>query len=154
MLRQRIFGICCGYGDTNDTARIGHDPMHKLLLDRDPLTGDDPTHGRQQFALFNGHYDSWCYLPMLAFVSFNDETDQHLLAAVLRHGTCHPKVGTVALLKRLIPALGEAFPFAVIRVRLDGGFACPEVLDYLDDELVEYLVGSRRPRSPPCGCVC
>lgn len=196
MLRQRIFGICCGYGDTNDVASIGADPMHKLLLDRDPVLGedlasqptlsrfenrrrrvdlyrmgevladtvisshhrrlngrkcklvtldldvtDDPTHGQQQLSLFNGHHDSWCYLPLLAFASFNDESDQHLLAAVLRGGTDHPKVGTVSLLKQLIPALREAFPFAVIRVRLDGGFCCPEVLDYLDTELVEYPVG-------------
>lgn len=196
MLRQRIFGICCGYGDANDVARIGRDPMHKLLLDRDPVLGedlasqptlsrfenrrrrvdlyrlgealadtvitshrrrlngrkcklvtldldvtDDPCHGQQQLSLFNGHYDSWCYLPLLAFVSFNDESDQHLLAAVLRGGTDHPKVGTVAVLRRLIPALREAFPFAVIRVRVDGGFSCPEVLDYLDGEMVEYLVG-------------
>ncbi len=192
LLRQRIFGIACGYSDTNDVARIGADPMHKLLLDRDPLHGDDlasqptlsrfenrqrqvdlyrlgetlmgtvirrhryrlngrkaklvtidldPTDDATQLALFNGHYDSWCYLPMLGFVSFNDEPQQYLVAAVLRPGNAHPKRGTVALLKRLIPAVREAFPFAVIRVRLDGGFACPEVLDYLDDELVEYLVG-------------
>jgi hypothetical protein len=196
LLRQRIFGIACGYSDTNDVARIGADPMHKLLLGRDPLSGDDlasqptlsrfenrqrlvdlyrlgetlmgtvirrhryrlngrkaklvtidldptddPTHGQQQLALFNGHYDSWCYLPLLGFVSFNDEPQQYLVAAMLRPGNAHPKRGTVALLKRLIPAVREAFPFAVIRVRLDGGFCCPEVLDYLDGELVEYLVG-------------
>ncbi|RKZ10145.1 IS1380 family transposase [bacterium] len=196
MLRQRIFGICCGYGDTNDVARIGADPMHKLLLDRDPIDGcdlasqptlsrfendrrrvdlyrlgealaetvikshrrrlggrkcklvtldldptDDPVHGQQQLSLFNGHYDSWCYLPMLAFATFNDESDQHLLAAVLRPGTAHPKIGTASLLKRLIPAIKKAFPFAVVRVRLDGGFACPEVLDYLDGQSIEYLVG-------------
>ena len=41
LLGQRIFGICCGYGGTNDVARIGRDPMHKLLLGRDPLLGDD-----------------------------------------------------------------------------------------------------------------
>ncbi len=35
----------------------------------------------------------------------------------------------------------RAFPFAVIRVRLDGGFACPEVLNYLDGARVQYLVG-------------
>src|SRR5438445_6513370 len=23
---------------------------------------DDPTHGQQEFALFNGYYDTWCYL--------------------------------------------------------------------------------------------
>lgn len=196
MLRQRIFGICCGYGDTNDTARLNTDPMHKLLLDRDPVSGDDlasqptlsrfenlrsqvdlfrmglalaetviaahrhrlrrkecklitldldptddPCHGNQQLSLFNGHYDNWCYLPLLAFVSFDDEQDQHLLAALLRPGTVHAKVGTVALLKRFIPALKQAFPGAVIRVRLDGGFCCPEVLDFLDTAKVQYLVG-------------
>ncbi|MGD9547786.1 MAG: IS1380 family transposase [Candidatus Krumholzibacteriia bacterium] len=196
MLRQRIFGICCGYGDTNDTARLNTDPMHKLLLDRDPVDGedlasqptlsrfenqrrrvdlfrlgtalvqtviaahrrrlrghkvrlvtldldatDDPCHGSQQLSLFNGHYDSWCYLPLLAFVSFDNEQDQHLLAAMLRPGTAHPKVGAVAVLKRLIPTLRRAFPAAVIRVRLDGGFCCPEILDYLDATGAEYLVG-------------
>lgn len=196
LLRQRIFGICCGYGDANDVARIGRDPMHKLLLDRDPVTGgdlasqptlsrfengrrrtdlyrlsaaltdtviaghrrrlrgrrcrlvtldldatDDPTHGQQQLALFNGHYDTWCYLPLLAFATFDHESDQHLLAAVLRPGIAHPKVGAVALLKRLIPAVRASFPFATVRVRLDGGFACPEVLEYLDAAGVQYLVG-------------
>ena len=196
MLRQRIFGICCGYGDVNDTARLNTDPMHKLLLDRDPVQGDDlasqptlsrfenrrrpvdlfrlgaaladtviaahrrrlrgrgcklvtldldatddPCHGNQQLSLFNGHYDSWCYLPLLAFATFGDEKDQHLLAALLRPGTAHPKVGTVPILKRLISALRQAFPKAVIRIRLDGGFCCPEVLDYLDAADVQYLVG-------------
>jgi hypothetical protein len=198
MLRQRIFGICCGYGDANDVARLNTDPMHKLLLGRDPVYGDDlasqptvsrfenrrrrvdlfrlgaaladtvirahrrrlrgrrcklitldldatddPCHGNQQLSLFNGHYDSWCYLPLLAFVSFDDEQDQHLLAAMLRPGTAHPKVGAVALMKRLIPTLRQAFPRAVIRVRLDGGFCCPEVLDFLDAADVQYLVGMR-----------
>ncbi len=41
IIRQRVFGLCCGYNDTNDVARIGHDPMQKLLLDRDPTHGDD-----------------------------------------------------------------------------------------------------------------
>lgn len=195
MLRQRIFGICCGYGDANDVAHLNTDPMHKLLLNRDPVDGDDlasqptlsrfenrrrpadlyrmgcalaeaviaahrrrlggkrcklitldldptddPCHGNQQLSLFNGHYGNWCYLPLLAFVSFDDEKDQHLLAAMLRPGTAPAKVGAVALLKRLIPTLKKAFPKAVIRVRLDGGFCCPEVLDFLDDAKVQYLV--------------
>ncbi|MBU0740959.1 transposase, partial [bacterium] len=57
-----------------------------VTLDLDAT--DDPTHGRQQLSLFNGHYDRWCYLPLLAFATFNDESDQHLLAAVLRPGVC------------------------------------------------------------------
>jgi DDE family transposase len=39
LLRQRVFGLACGYADGNDAARLAEDPVHKLLLDRDPLTG-------------------------------------------------------------------------------------------------------------------
>jgi hypothetical protein len=39
LVRQRVFGLVCGYADCNDAARLVHDPLHKLLLDRDPLTG-------------------------------------------------------------------------------------------------------------------
>jgi len=39
LLRQRLFGIACGYADGNDAARLASDPMHKLLIDRDAITG-------------------------------------------------------------------------------------------------------------------
>jgi Transposase DDE domain group 1 len=121
LLAQRVFSIACGYPDANDSARLGADPIHKMLLDRDPVTGldlasqptlsrfensvgprqlyrmgealatsvierhaqrlrnrarlvtidldptDDPTHGAQQLSFFNGHYDTWCYLPVMGF---------------------------------------------------------------------------------------
>ena len=38
-LRQRVFGVACGYADCNDAARLADDPIHKLLVDRHPLTG-------------------------------------------------------------------------------------------------------------------
>jgi len=41
LMRQRIYGLVCGYEDANDAARIGTDPMHKLLAGRDPLKGLD-----------------------------------------------------------------------------------------------------------------
>jgi len=37
LVAQRVFAIACGYPDGNDSARLGSDPIHKLLLDRDPL---------------------------------------------------------------------------------------------------------------------
>ena len=195
IIRQRVFGLCCGYSDTNDVARIGHDPMQKLLLNRDPLDGndlasqptlsrfettrrrvdlfrmgsqlaqtvirrhrrrltgrkcklvtidmdptDDPVYGGQQLAMFNGHYGNSCYLPMLGFISFNNEPDQYLVAAMLRAGNAPAKQGAVGVLKRLIPELRRAFPFARIRVRLDGGFACPELFAFLEMQKTEYLV--------------
>ena len=41
LMRQRIYGLACGYEDANDAARIGADPMHKLLAGRDPIKGLD-----------------------------------------------------------------------------------------------------------------
>ena len=39
LVRQRVFGLACGYADCNDAARLADDAIHKLLLDRDPITG-------------------------------------------------------------------------------------------------------------------
>jgi hypothetical protein len=195
LLTQRIMAIACGYEDANDAAHLASDPVHKLLVGRDPIDGedlasqptlsrfentpdrkqlfrmaealadsviarhrkrlhgrarritidldptDDPTHGHQQLTFFNAHYDTYCYLPAVAFLTFDDEPDQYLVAAVLRPGNASGSRGAVGILSRLIQRLGQAFPNAVIRVRLDGGFATPEVLDFLDCQpFLEYIV--------------
>jgi DDE family transposase len=78
---------------------------------------------------------------MVGFLTFNHEVEQYLVTAVLRPGNAPGSAGAVGLLRRLIERLTEAFPKAKIRVRLDGGFASPEVLAFLDCEpKVEYLV--------------
>ena len=130
LIGQRIFGIACGHPDCNDAEHLADDPIHKLLLGRDPVAGeslasqptlsrfenaagrgalydmgcelaarvverhrrrlgrvrritidldptDDPTHGAQQYSLFNGYYDNWCYLPLLAFLTFDREPEQY-----------------------------------------------------------------------------
>jgi hypothetical protein len=195
LLSQRVFSIACGYPDANDSARLSADPIHKMLLDRDPITGrdlasqptlsrfensirprelyrlgealadsvmerhaqrlggrarlvtidldptDDPTHGAQQLSFFNGHYDSWCYLPVMGFVSFNNEAEQYLCAAVLRPGNVTAAVGAKGILRRLINMISYSFPGARIRVRLDGGFAHPDLLDFLEGESnLEYVI--------------
>jgi hypothetical protein len=45
----------------------------RITIDLDPT--DDPTHGQQEFTFFNGHYDTWCYLPVVATVTFKDEPE-------------------------------------------------------------------------------
>jgi len=194
LLQQRIFGLCGGYADCNDAARLVHDPIHKLVLGRDPLTGlglasqptlsrfenavsarelramthvladtviaqqrrrlhrrvgritidldptDDPTHGQQEFAFFNGHYDTWCYLPLVATVTFNDEPVQFAVAAVLRPGTAPAGLGARGILRSLLRKLRAAFPDATFRVRLDGGFASAKLFTFLERQDVEYVV--------------
>ena len=39
LVRQRVFGMACGYADNNDAASLAEDPVHKLLVGRDPVTG-------------------------------------------------------------------------------------------------------------------
>ena len=52
-------------------ARRRRGRARQITIDLDPT--DDPTHGAQQLTFFNGHDDTWCYLPLLAFVTFDDE---------------------------------------------------------------------------------
>jgi hypothetical protein len=115
----------------------GH--ARRVTIDLDPA--DDPTHGAQQLSFFNSHYDNACYLPMMGFVTFSDEADQYLCAAVLRPGNVTAAAGAVGILRRLMALIRGSFPKARIRVRLDGGFANPELLAFLDGAPgVEYVV--------------
>ena len=110
----------------------------RITIDLDPT--DDPTHGQQEFTFFNGHYDTWCYLPVVATVTFNDEPAQFAAAAVLRPGNVPASRGARGILRRLLTKLRAAFPGATVRVRLDGGFASPKLFTYLEREQVQYVV--------------
>lgn len=111
----------------------------RIFLDFDPT--DDPTHGQQEFSFFHGHYDTYCYLPLVGTIAFDGERDQALLCALLRPGRAAAHVGLIPILRRLLPKIRRAFPRARICVRLDGGFGAPSVLDYLDSAKVDYVVG-------------
>ena len=108
----------------------------RITLDFDPT--DDPTHGQQEFTFFHGYYDTYCYLPLIGTMAFNDEKEQYLICAMLRPGNSAAHLGLVSVLRRVLEKLWAAFPKARIRVRLDGGFGAPHVLD---ENGVEYVVG-------------
>jgi hypothetical protein len=115
-----------------------HRHARRITIDLDST--EDPTHGQQPFAFFNGYYDSWCYLPMLGFLSVDAEPTQHLFHARLRPGTSRDARGTPALLRRTVESLRKAFRKARILVRLDAGFAVPAVFEILDELRVDYVV--------------
>ena len=111
-----------------------------VTLDFDPTV--DPTHGQQAFSFYHGHYRTHCFLPLVGTIQFNRESKQRILCSVLRPGDARAALGLVPLLERLLPKVRSAFPKARIRIRLDGGFGTPEVLDFLDALAgVEYVVG-------------
>ena len=84
-----------------------HGRARRVTIDLDPT--NDQTHGAQQLTFFNGHYGGWCYLSLLAFLTFDREAEQYLCAAVLRPGKAVAAEGILGLLCRLLPA-GIAHP--------------------------------------------
>ncbi len=118
--------------------RRRHRRAKLITIDLDPTV--DPTHGQQPFSFFNGYYDTWCYLPMLGFLTVDEEPEQHLFHARLRPGLAKETRGTPSLLRRTVERLRRTFKKARIRVRLDAGFACPQLFDTLEELKVEYVV--------------
>jgi hypothetical protein len=110
-----------------------------ITLDFDPT--DDPTHGQQAFSFYHGYYGTHCFLPLVGTIQFNRESSQSILCAVLRPGDAKAALGLVPLLELLLGKIRRAFPKARLRIRLDGGFIAPAVLNFLDASGVEYVVG-------------
>ena len=110
-----------------------------ITIDLDPTA--DPAHGHQQLSLFNGFYDSNCYLPLAGFLTFDQEPDQYLFSYLLRPGNVDAKEGCFGLLKRVLRKLRQAFPGAVIRLRLDSGFSGPDLYEFMEAERCQYVVG-------------
>lgn len=124
--------------------RLAKTHRHAKLVTVDLDPSCDPTHGQQQFSLFHGKYDTWCYLPQYGFLSIDDEPRQYLFHARLRPGNARCHRGAIPVLRRIVPQIREAFPGAKVRVRLDGGFASPAVFEALEELRVEYLVAFAR----------
>ena len=110
----------------------------RITIDLDQTV--DPTHGAQQLSFFNGHYDTHCYIPLVAAISFNGEPDQYVVASVLRPGNAPDKRGAISVLSRLLPLLRESFPEAKLAVRFDAGFCAPEIIDYVESERLAYAI--------------
>lgn len=112
--------------------------LRRILIDIDPTC--DPTYGVQQLTLFNGYYDTHCYLPLVVTVSFGWERRKYPVATVLRTGTAGPMVGTLAVVRRLLDLLGKHFTGTRLYLRADSAFAVPEFFDFLETEGVRYAI--------------
>jgi hypothetical protein len=107
----------------------------RVLLDLDST--DDPTHGEQEGSRYHGYYRQHMYHPLLVF---DGETNQ-LVAAVLRPGNSHAGRGAVAVLKRVVGRLREAWPGVEVEIRADAGFALPTVYEWCEEEGIGYTIG-------------
>jgi hypothetical protein len=111
----------------------------RVVIDLDAT--EDETHGQQTFSFFNAFYDSHCFLPLLGFLSVDDEPDQYLFHARLRPGVGAPVRDVIPTIRRVVALLRERLPGARILVRMDGGFANPLLLHVLEELRVQYVLG-------------
>ena len=115
--------------------RTRREPPQRIVLDFDAT--DDPTHGDQQLALFDGYRRQYQYKPLLVF---EGETG-FPLGGHLRPGTAHDGWGTVDVLREVVAQLRQKWPDVPIFVRGDCGMASPEVYEYCESENLQYAFG-------------
>ena len=96
-------------------------PTH-ITLDLDHT--DDAAHGQQELALYNHHYDHYCYLPLLVFEA---ETGA-LVTVVLRPGRRPTGAENASIMKRVLRVLRQHWPDTHILLRGDGHFSNPELM--------------------------
>ena len=63
LIGQRIFGIACGHPDSNDGHSLADDPIHKLLLNRDPVS-DERLASQPTLSRFENAVNGWALYSM------------------------------------------------------------------------------------------
>jgi len=108
-------------------------PPAELVLDLDAT--DDPLHGKQEGAFFNGYYGQYCFLPLYVFCG------ERLLVAYLRPSNIDVARHAWAIVALLVKRLRQAWPTVKIVVRGDSGFCRWRLLRWCDRHDVHYIVG-------------
>ena len=99
---------------------------------------DDPLHGTQEGSFFNGYYDCYCYMPLYVFCG------DHLLCARLRPSNIDGALGAEAELERMVAQIREEWPDVQIILRGDSGFCRSDLMDWCDENRVDYILGLSR----------
>jgi hypothetical protein len=112
-----------------DTFAASYEQAPKcLLLDIDDTA--DEVHGAQQQSLFNGYYDSYCYLPLHIYEGQSGQ----LITTILRQGRRPTGKEIVSILKRVVGAVRREWPEVIILLRGDGHFSTPEVHEWCESQ--------------------
>jgi hypothetical protein len=109
-------------------------PPDGIVLDIDDTA--DEAHGGQQLVLFNAFYDSYCYQPIHIY-----EGSGRLVTTVLRPGRRPSGAEAVAILKRVVRRLRQAWPETGILIRADAHYGNGEVMDFCESRGLKYVLG-------------
>lgn len=111
----------------------------EIVLDID--TTDVALHGDQESRFFHGYYDHYCYLPLYVFAG------EHLLCARLRPANIDAAAGSLEEVQRIVARIRTRWPQVRITLRGDSGFCRDELMDWCENNRVDYVLGfARNPR--------
>lgn len=108
----------------------------EIVLDLDAT--DDPLHGQQEGRFFHGYYGGYCYLPLYIFCG------SHLLCARLRESNVDASFGAVEEVERIVAQVRQKWPQVRIIVRGDSGFAREALMNWCEDNGVDFVFGLAR----------
>lgn len=110
--------------------------QREVVIDLDAT--DDPLHGKQEGRFFHGYYDSYCYLPLYAFIG------DVVVWARLRTSNRDASDGTLEALQKIVAELRRRCPRSRIVVRADSGFCREAILAWCEQNRVDYVIGLAR----------
>jgi hypothetical protein len=108
----------------------------EIVLDMD--TTDMPLHGKQEGRFFHGYYDNYCYLPLYVFCG------DHVLCARLREANHDAAFGCRQEIERMVKQIRGAWPEVKIVLRGDSGFCRNELMNWCENNGVDFLFGMAR----------
>ena len=100
LVRQRVYGIACGYEDGNDASRLRFDPTQLLLLGRDPLAGE-PLGSQPTISRFENRH------ALRSLISGGEAVMDRLIALHRKRVGKHVKRITIDLDGTVDPAYGH-----------------------------------------------
>ena len=110
-------------------------PPQAVTLDIDDTC--DVAHGHQQLSLFNAHYDERCFLPIHVY----DTATGRPVAIILRPGKTPSGKEVRGHLRRIVRRIRAHWPSTRITIRGDGHYGRREVMDWCEDNGLDYVFG-------------
>ena len=142
--RSNLLRLAYGIGD-NFLNSFSVAPK-AIIIDMDPT--ENRVYGDQQLALFNGFTDDYCFMPFHVY----DGISGQLITTVLRPGKTPSGEEIVTILKRIIQRIQDKFPTTALIFRADSHHCRKEVLDYLEDKQLYYILGLSKNLLPKDNC--
>src|SRR5438876_4539380 len=110
-------------------------PPKLIVLDFDDT--EDPVHGEQEQARYDGYYCGYCFLPLHLYEGLSGRLITTIFKA--KRFTGAPML---AVLTRLVKRLRHAWPDTLLIFRGDSHFAYPEVMQWIEAQAnLSYVTG-------------